>query len=256
MSDLSGSGAGNLSRSPGLPLRGGGLKARQQHPPQPARVLSGEGPKNGENRDLKPEEPNAPPPAGGAKSAEELQTLRERSQGKHVWKARKAQNAQLTAEERIQKLGRIRKSAVEYEAVFVDQLVKQMRQSPLAKTPGGDTFSDLAEQPFRDYLSRAGGLGLADTIVGQVARQEGLEQTLHDYPGIMGPNWQAKIAPSRMDKPAGNLSFKPEKQDFQTAGPPAPPAAEEPESASAPGPEPVAGLMSAAEIARLYREPR
>ncbi len=112
--------------------------------------------------------------------------------------ARQAQNSQLPLDEQIAKLGKIRQSAVEYEAVFVDQLVKQMRPSPMAKTAGSDTFSDIAEQPFRDHLSQAGGLGLADSIMGQIARQEGLEQTLQDNPEIMGPNWRPSISPNLM----------------------------------------------------------
>ena len=111
----------------------------------------------------------------------------------------------LPMEEQIEQLSKIRKSAVEYEAVFVDQLVKQMRPTPLMETTGSDTLSDIAQQPFRDFLSQAGGMGLADSIVDQVARQEGLEQTLHANPGIMGPGWSPTIAPSLMTKPAGNL---------------------------------------------------
>lgn len=122
--------------------------------------------------------------------------------------ARRAQNSQLSKAEQVKKLGQIRKSAVEYESVFVDQLVKQMRQPSLAKTPGGDTLSDIAEQPFRDFLSQNGGIGLADTIVNQVARQEGLEQTLQENPGIMGPNWRPTVPPNLMKKPAGGLTME------------------------------------------------
>lgn len=137
-------------------------------------------------------------------------TIRQRYRGKGpVQSARRAQNSNLSEEERIEKLAKIRKSAIEYEAFFVDHLVKQMRQSPMAKTPGGDTFSEMAEQPFRDFLSQAGGLGLADAIVGQVARQEGLEETLARNPGVMGPNWKAKIPPNLMKKDNGPLSMAP-----------------------------------------------
>ena len=92
-------------------------------------------------------------------------------------KARNTHKSGLPVEEQVEQLRKIRKSSIEYESVLLDQLVKQMRQSPLAKTPGGDTFSDIAEQPFRDFLSQAGGLGLADSITSQVARQRGLDQT-------------------------------------------------------------------------------
>ncbi|UQZ88627.1 hypothetical protein C4J81_05160 [Deltaproteobacteria bacterium Smac51] len=154
---------------------------------------------------------------GGEKS------IREKYRGgSKASQARRNHNSQLSTEEQIEKLGKIRKSAVEYESVFVDQLVKQMRQSPMSKTPGGDTLSDIAEQPFRDFLSQNGGIGLADTIVNQVARQEGLEQTLHQYPGIMGANWRPTIPPSQMKKSAGNLEMATEQVENKAETAPAP----------------------------------
>ncbi|MDR0882473.1 MAG: hypothetical protein LBP55_08015 [Candidatus Adiutrix sp.] len=139
-------------------------------------------------------------------SGEKAPSLRQRSfTAKSPFTTRKEHNSQLPPGEQIKKLRDIRKSAVEYESVFVDNLVKQMRQSALTKTPGGDTFSEIAEQPFRNFLSQAGGLGLADTIVNQVARQEGLEQTLQENPGIMGPNWHPAIPRNLMTKAAGRL---------------------------------------------------
>lgn len=181
-------------------------------------------------------------------------------------KASQDKKADVPVEEQIEQLGQIRKSAVEYESFFVDHLVKQMRQSPLAKTPGGDTFSDIAEQPFRDFLSQAGGLGLADTIVQQVARQEGLEQTLHEYPGIMGSNWRPDIAPNMLKKWTGTLQMAPENKGSQASESPVEAIGEnhddqgriEAESAKKSDPDPAearrTGLMDDEEIAWLYRE--
>lgn len=201
----------------------------------------------------------------GEKSA----SIRQRYMGgRPVLTAKASQDKKIDVpvEEQIEQLGQIRKSAVEYESFFIDHLVKQMRQSPLAKTPGGDTFSDIAEQPFRDFLSQAGGLGLADTIVQQVARQEGLEQTLHEYPGIMGSNWRPDIAPNLLKKWTGTLQMPPENQGPQAAESSAEATVKnsdhlsriEAGSAKKSDPDPAAarrtGLMDDEEIAWLYRE--
>lgn len=175
--------------------------------------------KNGGSMDLGGAVSGAPRPAAGeAAPAAESQaaggqrgrdlTLRQQYRtGGPAPSARRSQNSQMTPEEQVAKLKKIRKSATEYESVFVDQLVKQMRPKPVSETAGSDTFSEIAEQPFRDFLSQAGGLGLADQIVGQVARQEGLEQTLQEHPEIMGPNWRPTVPPNLMPKPVRGLEM-------------------------------------------------
>lgn len=188
---MNGMDIGNLSRSGVRPLRS---TAKARDAEGPVQTFSVEALKNGGTMEM-----------GGML---EGQSIREQYRGKGpAPSARRAQNSQLSPQEQVEKLGKIRKSAVEYEGVFVDQLVKQMRQSPMAKTPGGDTFSDIAEQPFRDFLSQNGGIGLADTIVSQVARQEGLEQTLQENPGIMGSNWRPTVPQNLMQKHTGNLTM-------------------------------------------------
>ncbi|MDR3152702.1 MAG: hypothetical protein LBW85_00155, partial [Deltaproteobacteria bacterium] len=114
----------------------------------------------------------------------------------------RAQNGNgLSEEEKVAKLQKIRKSAQDYEGLLMAEMIKQMRQKPMAKTPGSDTFSEIAEKPFTAALTAAGGLGLADKIVEDVAAQEGLSGTLADHPEVMGPNWRQRIAPSRLYKP-------------------------------------------------------
>ena len=184
---------------------------------------------------------------------------------KPVPKARNTYKSGLPMEEQVEQLSKIRKSSIEYESVLLDQLVKQMRQSPLAKTPGGDTFSDIAEQPFRDFLSQAGGLGLADSITSQVARQQGLEQTLHDHPEIMGPGWRPTIPPNLMKKSPGGLDMAPENRARPGVAEAAQPseAKQTPETNEAAEPEKAgeaektagAAPMSNEEIAWLYNAP-
>ncbi|MDR2613371.1 MAG: hypothetical protein LBG06_11360 [Deltaproteobacteria bacterium] len=114
----------------------------------------------------------------------------------------RAQNGNgLSEEEKAAKLRKIRESAQEYEGLLVAEMIKLMRQKPMAKTPGSDTLSEIAEKPFTAALMAAGGLGLADRIVEDVAAQEGLAGTLEAHPEIMGPGWRARIAPSRRYKP-------------------------------------------------------
>ncbi|MDR2945464.1 MAG: hypothetical protein LBV79_01775 [Candidatus Adiutrix sp.] len=188
--------------------------------------------------------------------------------GRPAPRARHAYRSDQPVEEQVEELGKIHKSSVEYEAVLMDQLVKQMRQSPLAKTPGSDTFSDIAEQPFRDFLSQAGGLGLADDMTAQVARQQGLEQTLQAYPELMGPGWRPSIPPNLMKKSPGGLEMPPEALlqaidgKASAAAAEEKPAPEAPEKVAETQPELLAkpdssaspGLMSGEEIAWLYQD--
>jgi hypothetical protein len=49
-------------------------------------------------------------------------------------------------------------------------------------------------------LTAAGGLGLSQTIVTQVAAQEGLGETLAEHPEIMGPRFRSRLAPNLMTR--------------------------------------------------------
>jgi Rod binding domain-containing protein len=109
--------------------------------------------------------------------------------------------SEMTEEQRLGQLAQIRKSAEEYEGMLIAEMIKSMRQSPFVKTPGGDTYAEIAEKPFTAALTAAGGLGLAQTIITQVASQEGLGDTLDAHPEVMGPRYRARLSPSQMRKP-------------------------------------------------------
>ncbi|MDR2300718.1 MAG: hypothetical protein LBF38_01550 [Deltaproteobacteria bacterium] len=111
----------------------------------------------------------------------------------------------LSDEQKISKLKQIKESAEEYEGFLIAEMIKSMRQSPFVKTPGGDTYSEIAEKPFTAALTKAGGLGLSQTIVNQVAAQEGLADALSEHPEVMGPHWRQRLAPSQMPKAAPKL---------------------------------------------------
>ncbi|MDR1606858.1 MAG: hypothetical protein LBT38_00385 [Deltaproteobacteria bacterium] len=108
--------------------------------------------------------------------------------------------SELTEEEKIGQLKKIKKAAEDYEGLLLKEMIKSVRQSPLAKTTGSETYSEIAEKPFTAAITAAGGLGLAERIVTDVARQEGLLETLEGNPDIMGPNYRPKISPNRMRK--------------------------------------------------------
>jgi Rod binding domain-containing protein len=133
-------------------------------------------------------------------------------------------SAELDEAARLSKLSQIKKSAEEYEGMLLAEMIKSMRQTPFAKTPGGETYSEIAEKPFTAALTAAGGLGLAQAIVTQVAAQEGLGETLAAHPEVMGPGWRQRLAPSQMTRPGPK------------AAPPERPAAESPPEALDPQP--------------------
>jgi Rod binding domain-containing protein len=138
----------------------------------------------------------------------------------------KNKSADLTEEEKIGQLKKIKKSAEDYEGLLLKEMIKNLRQSPLAKTTGSETYSEIAEKPFTAAITAAGGLGLAEKIVSDVARQEGLSETLSEHPEIMGPKYRAKIAPSRMrkaparyNKPAQASDLTPACNERPSSGP-------------------------------------
>lgn len=101
---------------------------------------------------------------------------------------------------KLSKLSQIKKSAEEYEGMLIAEMIKSMRQSPFAKTPGSETYSEIAEKPFTAALTAAGGLGLSQLIITQVAAQEGLGETLAAHPEAMGPHFRQRLSPSQMSK--------------------------------------------------------
>jgi Rod binding domain-containing protein len=142
-------------------------------------------------------------PAPGQLAQPAAQAAQKRYLGRQVSRAEtqsRNKGANLTEEEKIGQLKKIKKSAEDYEGLLLKEMIKSLRQSPLAKTPGSETYSEIAEKPFTAAITAAGGLGLAEKIVDDVARQEGLTETLRDHPEIMGPNYRPKISPNRMRK--------------------------------------------------------
>ena len=186
-------------------------------------------------------------------------TVREKYQGRSTPRStRQNRNSDMPVEEQLGLLSKAQAAAKQYEAHFMNNLTKEMFKAPMGDMPGGETYRDIAMEPLRDYLSEAGGLGLADDIVNQIARQEGLERTLQQYPEVMGPNWQPRTPQNLMRKSAGGLEIGPDNQNLPAANDPAVKAetAPEAEQNSDTKPEKTAavGLMGDEEIAWLYRD--
>jgi flagellar protein FlgJ len=74
-------------------------------------------------------------------------------------------------------LARLRHAAQEFEAVFVEHMLKTMRQSfPQAglfpSGAGQKLYQDLADQELARAMSRGGGLGLGDVLIRGLTRAE------------------------------------------------------------------------------------
>jgi flagellar protein FlgJ len=72
----------------------------------------------------------------------------------------------------------IRKVAVEVQSIFVDMMLKSMRDTVDKDTltgggHGEDVYSSLLDQEYASAVSRRGGFGLAEMIEKQLLAQEG-----------------------------------------------------------------------------------
>jgi flagellar protein FlgJ len=90
--------------------------------------------------------------------------------------------ANRTGEEKIKRLGEIKKACGDVESVFVASLVKAMRQTIpsggfMAKAAGSDIYESMIEQQLSQYLSKGVGLGLGQTVFNQMIIKEKLEDT-------------------------------------------------------------------------------
>jgi len=243
-------GVGNLRQSGIKPLRST-AKARDNQDPGAVQTFQVDALRNGGTMKVSP----------GAESqdGEGERTVREQYQGRHTPRnSRRAQNSNLPVEEQLGKLSKLQATSKQYEAYFMNEFTKHMFKSPLGDSAGSDTYRDIAIQPFRDYLGEIGGVGLADDIVNQIARQEGLERTLQEYPEVMGPGWQPRIPPNLMKKGAGGLEIGSENQDVPANRESAVKAGNEPDISDKNETEPekttAVGQMSDEEIAWLYRD--
>jgi flagellar protein FlgJ len=75
---------------------------------------------------------------------------------------------------------RLREAAREIEAVFVQQLLKAMRQaSPrggVLSGTGQRVYQDMMDEQLGRAMAKGGGLGLADMLVRDVLRRQGVQK--------------------------------------------------------------------------------
>jgi Rod binding domain-containing protein len=72
-------------------------------------------------------------------------------------------------------LKRMREAARGFEAIFIQQMMKGMRQAGATggltgKGPGQQMYQDLADEELARSLSEKGGVGLADYLIRHLAR--------------------------------------------------------------------------------------
>jgi flagellar protein FlgJ len=80
-------------------------------------------------------------------------------------------------------MGHLRAQAEELEGVFLNTLMKEMFSSLHSDTQamgggfGEDTWRGMQAEQMADAVARAGGIGLADSIMGDLLRIQELSQT-------------------------------------------------------------------------------
>jgi flagellar protein FlgJ len=85
------------------------------------------------------------------------------------------------------------KAAREFEAIFVQQLVKAMRQASSASGPGLLTgkktraYQDMLDEEMARAMAQSGGLGVADFMLRDMVRRKGAGQKKDSSPAPDAP---------------------------------------------------------------------
>jgi flagellar protein FlgJ len=86
----------------------------------------------------------------------------------------------MRASARSEKDGGLKAVAQQFEAIFLDMMLKSMRGAKLAESefdgPGTSEFTHMMDQQLTAKLSRSGSLGLADLIVRQLSPHDSAAQ--------------------------------------------------------------------------------
>jgi Rod binding domain-containing protein len=72
---------------------------------------------------------------------------------------------------------RLKKACSEFEALFIHQLLKFMRQAAptnalLGNGPGTEIYQSLMDQELSNHLAKRGGIGLGEMMAQQILRRE------------------------------------------------------------------------------------
>ena len=72
---------------------------------------------------------------------------------------------------------RLKKACADFEAMFIHQLLKFMRQAApsnalLGKGPGTEIYQSLLDQELSNHLAKRGGIGLGEMMERQILRRE------------------------------------------------------------------------------------
>jgi flagellar protein FlgJ len=90
-------------------------------------------------------------------------------------------------------LGHLRAQAEELEGVFLNTLMKEMFASLKSDSDamgggfGEDTWRGIQAEQMADAVARAGGIGLADSLMGDLLKLQEASQTQRGFIGGMQP---------------------------------------------------------------------
>ena len=93
----------------------------------------------------------------------------QRIESPSAWKVRPRAGGKLNSKMKPAEMARFRRATQEFEAIFVEHMLKTSRQSSakgglLPSGSSGDMYRGMADQELARAVSRAGGLGLGDLL--------------------------------------------------------------------------------------------
>lgn len=103
----------------------------------------------------------------------------------------------------VDRLLKLKKVCADFEAIFIGQMVKAMRQGGdmdgfLPEAAGSDVYDSMFDQHFSSYLAQGQGLGLGQAVFNQVVHQEGLEDLARELADQKKINYQPIVPGDRM----------------------------------------------------------
>jgi peptidoglycan hydrolase FlgJ len=88
------------------------------------------------------------------------------------------------------RLAQIKKTAQQFEAIFVRQMLAAAHKTSFGETmtssQGADTFTEMQDSRFADIASQKGAFGLAHMIEKQLLRQQG-QNASAPHPAVPAP---------------------------------------------------------------------
>ena len=101
------------------------------------------------------------------------------------------QKSDKTADPNAQDAAALRKAAEDFEAVFLAQMLKQMRNTIHKEEmfhggPGEDVFTELLDEQFAKKMAATNSVGIADVLFRQLSIQYGIAGEASEMPATTG----------------------------------------------------------------------